>query len=96
MWLATIIFTVDVGMTKVNPAAILRGVVQEVYTLSGEFGGPSSISLHDSLMLAIQAPDCSKKQQPCTSRRNGAYCALVTRRFDGEVVFVPYPENPSQ
>ena len=26
----------------------------------------------------------------------GAYCAVVTRRFDGEVVFVAYPEKPSQ
>jgi hypothetical protein len=26
----------------------------------------------------------------------GAYCAVVTRRFDGEVVFVPHPEKPSQ
>jgi len=24
----------------------------------------------------------------------GAYCAAVTRRFDGEVVFVPYPRKP--
>jgi hypothetical protein len=24
----------------------------------------------------------------------GAYCAIVTQRFDREVVFVPYPENP--
>jgi hypothetical protein len=26
----------------------------------------------------------------------GAYCAVVTRRFDGEVVFVPCSEKPSQ
>jgi hypothetical protein len=26
----------------------------------------------------------------------GAYCAVVTRRFDGEVVFVPYQENPTR
>ena len=24
----------------------------------------------------------------------GAYCAVVTRRFDGEVVFVPCPGKP--
>lgn len=26
----------------------------------------------------------------------GAYCAVLTPRFDGEVVFVPYPDNPSR
>jgi len=26
----------------------------------------------------------------------GSYCAVVTRRFDGEVVFVQYPEKPSR
>ena len=26
----------------------------------------------------------------------GGYCAVVTRRFDGEVIFVPCPENPTR
>jgi hypothetical protein len=26
----------------------------------------------------------------------GAYCAVVTRRFDGDILFVPYPEEPSR
>ena len=26
----------------------------------------------------------------------GAYCAVLTRRFEGKVVFVPYPEKPSR